>query len=300
MYHKGNGRKNKMAKIIFLKGLPASGKSTWAKAELEKGNFLRVNKDDIRSGMLGGYSKRKEKDVIRIRNELICLGIKLGKNIIVDDTNLNPTHERTVRGIAKELNVGFEVNDSFLEVSPDECVKRDLNRPNSVGESVIWQMYEQYIKKNPITVLDENFEKRRCVIFDVDGTLAHNLSGRSFYDLTKVDKDTPDPFLSVIADALDETEAYYLDIVIVSGREETCRAETEAWLAKNMIPYQALYMRKAGDNRDDVIVKEEIYHEHIENNYAVLGVFDDRPKVCRMWRSLGFNVAQMGNPRIEF
>lgn len=290
-----------MAKIIFLKGLPASGKSTWAKAQLDKGGFLRINKDDIRAGMLGKWNKRKERDVLKIRDTLIRAGISLGKNVIVDDTNLNPKHERTVRGIANELGVAFELKDDFLEVSPEECIRRDLARQDSVGETVIWRMWSQYLQKPLLKTLEENWDKRRCVIFDIDGTLAHNEKGRDFYDLTRVNEDTPDPFLTAIADSLDQTLGdHYVDIVVVSGRAETCREATEQWLNDNMIPFKHLYMRPKDDYRDDAIVKEEIYHKYIENTYGVLGVFDDRPKVARMWRKLGLNVAQMGNPYIEF
>lgn len=289
-----------MAKIIFLKGLPASGKSTWAKEQLDKGGYIRVSKDDIRTHFTGKWTKRREKDVMAIRDGLIRLGIELKKNVIVDDTNLNPIHEKVVKGIAEELGVAFEVNDSFLQVSPEECVKRDLQRANSVGEGVIWEMYEKYIQPDPLQKLEDDWDKKRCVIFDIDGTLAHNVSGRSFYDFEKVDKDTPDPFLSLVADAINELVDYYTDIVLVSGREETYREQTEKWLDKNCIPFHKLCMRSAGDTRDDVVVKEELYHKYIEPNYAVLGVFDDRPKVCRMWRKLGFRVAEVGNPYIEF
>lgn len=289
-----------MSKIIFLKGLPASGKSTWAKEQIANGNYMRVSKDDIRENILGPWTKRKEKEVVRVRNELIRLGIKLGKNVIVDDTNLNPTHERALRTLAKEAGADFEVNDTFLSVSPEECIKRDLKRPISVGESVIWSMYTQYVCPNQVKLLNAKWSKRRCIIVDIDGTLAHNLSGRNIYDLSRVKDDTPDPFVTCVVDAINETFPYYVDIIIVSGREETSRQVTEEWLDKNTIPYKKFYMRREGDKRDDTIVKEEIYHEFIEPNYAVLGVFDDRPKVCRMWRKLGLNVAQMGNPHIEF
>lgn len=289
-----------MPKIIFLKGLPASGKSTWAKDQIANGNYMRISKDDIRNNMLGPWNNRKEKHVVRIRNELIRLGVKLGKNVIIDDTNLNPTHERTIKNLAKELGADFEVNDSFLEVSPEECIKRDLERQKSVGASTIWQMYYQYICPNKVKLLDKKWAKRRCVIVDIDGTLAHNLSGRNIYDLSKVKDDTPDPFVTCIVDAVNETFSRYVDILIVSGRDESSREVTEEWLDNNTIPYTKFYMRSEGDRRDDTIVKEEIYHQYIEPNYAVLGVFDDRPKVCRMWRKLGLNVAQMGNPYIEF
>lgn len=289
-----------MQKIIMLKGLPASGKTSWAKEKVARGGFLRISKDDIREQMLGSWSPRKERDVIKIRNALIKEGVEQGRSIIVDDTNLNPRHEKDIKELAESLGVQFELNDNFLEVSPVECVKRDASREKNVGASVIWDMHEKYLAEDPLKKLDQNFGKRRAIIFDIDGTLALHRSGRSPYDYTRVHEDTPNPFLSVIVDALYDNADYYLDIIIVSGRERTCEKETKQWLYDNMINYTELYMREEGDHRDDTIVKREIYEKYIEPKYAVLGVFDDRPKVCDMWRSQDLMVAQVGNPHVEF
>ena len=292
-----------MQKIIMLKGLPASGKTTWAKEKInENGNFIRVNKDDIRESILGKWSPKKEKTVISIRNALIRTGIGLGKNVIVDDTNFNPKHEQYLKNLAQELGVTFEVNDSFLKVPVEECVERDMKRPNPVGYKVIYNMYYDYIYQDPSKkIVNSTTKKRRCVICDIDGTLAHNYSGRNIYDFTKVKEDTPDPLVCAVLDGLDSTFGVdYLDIIIVSGREDSCRKETEEWLYHNMIPYKALYMRKSGDKRDDVIVKEEIYKEFIEPEYCALGVIDDRNKVVRMWEKLGVKVMKVGGLYNEF
>lgn len=292
-------------KIIMLKGLPASGKSTWAKEQQKLGSFVRISKDDIRQ-MFGGYSSRREKDVIRIRNRLIEEAIAIRRNVIVDDTNLNPVHERTLMQLAKKLGAKFEINDSFLEVSPEECIERDLHRgEKAVGASVIWDMYYKWLCPQSLKYLEQDFDKTRCVLVDIDGTLAHNTSGRSFYDLERIGKDTPDPFVVCIVDALynygiEQTGEPYPKIIILSGREDSCRAETEAWLNKNMIPYDKLYMRKAGDKRPDAVIKEEIYHEYIEPRYAVLGIVDDRPQCVRLWQRLGLRVANMGQWGVEF
>ena len=49
-----------MSKLLILKGLPASGKSTYAKELVSKG-WKRVNKDDLRSMIDGGkWSKKNE------------------------------------------------------------------------------------------------------------------------------------------------------------------------------------------------------------------------------------------------
>lgn len=287
----------------MLKGLPASGKSTWAKEKInENSNYIRINKDDIRESITGKWTSKKEKIVISIRNSLIKTGISLGKNVIIDDTNLNPKHEQSLKTLAQELGVEFEVNDSFLKVPVEECVERDIKRDKSVGYKVIYKMYYDYLYQDPSKkIVNSSSKKRRCVICDIDGTLAHNYGGRNIYDLTRVKEDTPDPLVCAVLDGLDSTFGIdYLDIIIVSGREDDCRKETEEWLYHNMIPYKALYMRKSGDKRDDAIVKEEIYKQFIEPEYCVLGVIDDRNKVVRMWEKLGVKVMKVGGLYNEF
>lgn len=290
-----------MPKIIMLKGLPGSGKSSWAKQKVaENGNYIRVSKDDIRETMFVNWTPKKEKSVLKIRDALIREGVRMGKNVIVDDTNLNPIHESHLKELAKELEVSFETNQSFLKVSVEECIERDLKREKSVGQKVIYKMYYDYLATKPDDRLEKN-EKRRCVICDIDGTLAHNLGGRNIYDYTRVIEDTPDSFVCAVVDALDFTFGdYYLDVIIVSGRDDDSREETEKWLENNDIPYDKLFMRETGDKRDDTIVKEEIYKKYIEPDYCVLGVIDDRPKVARMWRSLGLKTLQAGVPEYEF
>lgn len=293
-----------MPKIIMLKGLPSSSKTTWANEQCKKGNFLRVSKDDLRE-MLGGYSPKKEKTVLKLRNMLIRQGIKSGQNVIVDDTNFNPKHERTIKMIAKELGVKMVVNDSFLDVSPEECIKRDLKRGDkAVGASVIWEMYYKYIAQEPIRKLEKD-NKPRVVLCDLDGTLCLNTEGRSYFDMARVEEDEADPFVGCIIDALynygqDVEGNPYPRIILVSGRSESARKKTEDWLNRNMIPFDDLFLRREGDNRKDAVVKEEIYREKIEPYYAVLGVIDDRNSVCREWRKLGLRVLQTGNPEVSF
>ena len=83
-------------------------------------------------------------------------------------------------------------------------------------------------------------------------------------------------------------------IVFCSGRTDGSRASTAAWLAEHVgVPYEALHMRAAGDQRKDSIVKAEIFEKHIRHAYRVVGVLDDRMQVVRMWRALGLTVLQV-------
>ena len=133
------------------------------------------------------------------------------------------------------------------------------------------------------------------IICDIDGTLAH-MKNRSPYDWDKVDEDEPD---FIIWDIL---LRYHLmpprdrpEIILVSGRDDVARDKTLAWLELLDIPYDSLLMRSTKDNRDDTVVKRELYETNIKGKYNVLFVLDDRNKVVKMWRELGLKCLQVAD-----
>jgi hypothetical protein len=84
--------------------------------------------------------------------------------------------------------------------------------------------------------------------------------------------------------------------VFCSGRSDDARPATEAWLKEHVgVPYEALFMRATGDQRRDSVVKAEIFDREIRSRYHVVGVFDDRAQVVRMWRALGLTVFQVAD-----
>lgn len=132
--------------IIFLRGLPASGKSTWAKQYcLENPNFIRINKDDLRI-LLGNqpFSYEFENVVLNIQRYIGTSILKFGKSIIVDDTNFSPKHHDFWKNFAD--NEGFEFVLKTFDTPVEECIDRDSKRPESVGKGVILNMYEKYLK----------------------------------------------------------------------------------------------------------------------------------------------------------
>ena len=142
-----------MTTIYVTVGLPASGKSTWAKQMVKdsQGKTKRVNKDDLR-GMIdaGIWSKRNEKFILALRDEFIKQALSNGYNVIVDDTNLAPGHIEQIRAIAAAFpNVQVHIKD-FTHVPLEECISRDKKRSNYVGEDVIKDMYKRYLKRDQI------------------------------------------------------------------------------------------------------------------------------------------------------
>ena len=90
---------------------------------------------------------------------------------------------------------------------------------------------------------------------------------------------------------LDYTRIFHL--LILTGREETYRAECEAWLFRHGIAYDRLIMRPEGDMRNDAVVKSDLWDEHIDGEFNVLMHFDDRERVCKALRRKGIKVAQV-------
>ena len=89
------------------------------------------------------------------------------------------------------------------------------------------------------------------------------------------------------------------EILILSGREDSCRKETEDWLNK-IIRYGGLFMRNAGDKEVIILLNVSCNEAHIKDKYNVLGVFDDRQSVCRLWYELGLPLFRVGNPNSCF
>ncbi len=82
--------------LYMLRGLPASGKSTWARELISKKERIkRVNRDDIRR-MLGSdeWNKKSELIVNKIRKNMIITLLDSGFSVIDDNTNLHPKNER--------------------------------------------------------------------------------------------------------------------------------------------------------------------------------------------------------------
>lgn len=297
--------------IIMTKGLPGSGKSTWAKEYMRSypsssPPIVRVNKDDLRAMMHNGvWGKEHEKQILATRDFIVRSSLLMRRSVIVDDTNFSPSHEEALRAIAEETGAKFVIQD-FTNVPVGTCVQRDAQRPNPVGTKVIFNMYNKYVKKSPVPPpYDRTLPS--CIIVDVDGTLTAEKQGegrRGPFDWSRVGEDAPNwPIISIVRSYFNYLRAeaegagvFPPSLIIMSGRESVCREATEKWLGEHLSPltYSHLYMRAQGDIRWDSIVKKELYDTHIAGQFNVLAVFDDRQQVVDMWRGLGLTVLQVG------
>jgi hypothetical protein len=83
--------------------------------------------------------------------------------------------------------------------------------------------------------------------------------------------------------------------LLVTGRDEKYREETEKWLDSARIAYDRLFMRGYSNTQRDDIIKREIYEVSIRDNYRILFVLDDRDRVVAFWRSIGITCLQVAD-----
>jgi len=284
-----------MKKLVLLKGLQASGKSSWANNEAKDSMSIVLNKDTIRQELHKGvYSKSNEKEVVAYeRWNVESLMMEMYPYIIVDNTHLgtdNP-HIAFYKNLASQY--WYEVEVKEFDTPLWECIERDSKREWSarVGAKVILDTYNKYcVNKNinsPKLVQDKSLPE--AYIFDIDWTLAH-MSGRSPYDYSKVWTDIVD---KDVRDLLKIIENTWREIIIVSWRKDDCRDETIEWISDNVTQYFQLFMRKSDDSRCDSIVKREIAEKYILPKCNVRGVFDDRDRVVKAWREMGLTCFQV-------
>jgi hypothetical protein len=139
----------------------------------------------------------------------------------------------------------------------------------------------------------------KTVIFDIDGTLSlvgdrvKCLAGGNWDEFYKrCGEDLPNHPAIRTYQALHAT-GMGPEMVLLTGRRESVRPQTEEWLRKNgVFGYKHLLMRPDGDKRHDTIVKPEMLQ--------LIGirpdlVFEDRNSMVEYWRGAGvpcFQVAK--------
>lgn len=291
-------------KLIITKGLPASGKSSWADEYIkENPNFVKIEKDEIRKDSSlfkdGEYNHKRgdESIVIRERDRLVRQALESGKSVISSDTNLVQKHIAQLSAIARQCDATVEVK-SFLDVPLKELIERDQKREDAVGEQVIRKMFHTQVKKMP-TFLKYDPNLPTVIVCDLDGTLTTGPKDRSPYEWLKVGQDDINLGMSHVLDGIAMIKQY--PIYIFSGRDAVCRPQTEEWLERHDIEYDLLAMRPEGNNESDEIIKARMIEEHIEGKCNILIWFDDRPRVSTMLRDVyGINVAQFGDTNYKF
>lgn len=297
-----------MTVLVATRGLPASGKTTWARKWVAEAptERHRVNKDDFRYMLNAGYFEKgiTEKLMLDARDAAVSALLKDGIDVVCDDTNLPSDSLKRLVKLAETAGTDFEVED-FTDVSLDICLERNKVRAEHIDDDVITVMHDKFLKGKdlplPIPAKKERswpkpYTSPRgatlAFLCDIDGTIA-KMNGRSPYDETRVIEDLPNTAVILLVHAL--IHKGYLP-VFMSGRTRYCEDTTRLWIYQKL-GLQAgafkLFMREVGDKRKDSEVKLELFNTYVRYNYDIELALDDRDQVVKLWRDLGITCLQV-------
>lgn len=297
---------NRVQELVIYRGLPASGKSTaalkWVLEDLEW--RVRVSRDDLRkqnTGKYHGLTHSQEETVTLLQKAQAVAALGAGLSVVVDDTNLRARTVRFWYDVADNAGVPVRVVD--FDTAPAVCMERDALREKKVGIDVIQSFATRYLIKGHLPPAPEHAKKEavgcpytpdanlpKAFIFDIDGTIAR-MKDRSPYDWKRVGEDSVVESVVRVLWSLDKAD---YQIILMSGRDAVCRPETVKWLWDNGIPWDALFMRPEGSQTPDDKVKAALFDKNVRDEYNVVGVVDDRLKVCRMWENMGIPLFRVG------
>lgn len=284
-------------KLVMLRGLPGSGKSTLSKEIMQKGgNYIRCNRDLLREMLHHGkWSGRNEGIVIDFEIAIAKKALSLGINVLIDDCNFGQRNKDRWSTIANECGASFEIKTT-TDTPVEVCIDRDALREKKVGAHVIKKMALEHM---------DYLKGQKVLCCDIDGTIAditHRLqyargetkNWDTFFSLIHLDT----PRWEVLKRVYEIVDEHKAKLIFVSARPETYRAQTQLWMqAYGIEGYELLIMREANDKRPDTEVKTEIYNRYLKN-LDIVAVFDDRPQVIvNTWTPLvGKNkVIDVGN-----
>ena len=273
---------NGKPKMLVLRGIPASGKSTFAKKLIQdQPHWYRLN-DDLLREMLHGdlpFSGKREKFVRAANKATVRALLENQRNVVIDNTNLTDGHYERWKNVADEF--GAECALHVMGTPLVECVQRNVDRGLTVPTSVIVNMARQIR-------MPDAFGARE-IICDIDGTVAEISHRLKFMRGEEKDWDKAFSLIhkdgvrwEVVAQVKEASKELDASVVFVSARQERERAVTESWLAQLGLNWFTLVMRPTGDFRDDVAVKRGILNKYFEKD-RIVKVFDDRLRVLSMW-----------------
>ena len=131
----------------LLVGIPASGKSTYAKQLATVQGAVIVSTDAIRSKLYGNEEVQGNwSEIERELHRLIKHYVALNVPVIVDATHTKPEHRQPLLSISSRIKWACY----WLDADLNECQDRNHARARKVPRQVIKTMYNQ-LKLTPPT-----------------------------------------------------------------------------------------------------------------------------------------------------
>lgn len=300
-------RSSKSRRLTVLQGLPASGKSSAArKAQAATPGRVAVINNDGLSEQLTGVSyadniKRMAKLLSRVRRTMIVEALKTPEItlIIIDNTNLNSDLLEEYKRLAEAFGVEFVVEDSFLSVPVDECIRRDSLRVHPVGEEVILRMSKAAKTRGRVpgfmpgyVSAESKQELPKAIIIDLDPVLRwlRNATVQDWANIYR--RKLPSPAIELVK----VFKEAGMHVIGVTSLSEQYAPEANVWVNLHVIPGMQLHMHSLSDSNRSMMSKHSAYYNDIKPFYDVVGVIGEKEEVVHVWK----NIAGLPTYQISF
>lgn len=139
-----------MPKIFCTRGIPGCGKSYLAEKRCADGSGMVVSRDDIRFRTYGVYfgPPINEDAITRIQDADVAEILEKGLDVWIADTNLTARARKHCEDLAAYHGVELVWID-LTHVPAQTCIERDAARERQVGEDVIMNMFNKFIRPYP-------------------------------------------------------------------------------------------------------------------------------------------------------
>ena len=131
-----------MGELVYLVGLPGSGKSTMA-LSFEKKGYKVFSSDAIREELYGDASIQSDpQKVFRVLHKRVKDALRAGENCVYDATNVRSKNR--IAFLKEIQNIKCKKICCIVWASIDTCKERNVSRERKVPDYVIERMWRQF------------------------------------------------------------------------------------------------------------------------------------------------------------
>ena len=129
--------------MTMMVGLPASGKSTYAKEIAKENNAIVLSSDAIRWELFGdetdqGHNQKVFQELHKRAKEWLCAG----RDVVYDATNISSKRRRAF--LNELTKIDYIKNCVIIATPYEQCLKNNRDRARQVPEWVIERMYRKW------------------------------------------------------------------------------------------------------------------------------------------------------------
>lgn len=319
--------------FIITRGIPGSGKSTWATKWVAEDPFtrVRINRDDIREELIrnGAANNRKhtkyyvydsqgqldrdfEQQVSNLERSRLHKALRQGKSVVSDNTNLSPTAtSKLMRSITQQYNsIPIVVKD--FPITLEEAIKRDAQRERKVGPEIVKSMMKRLGPNGEFHHIDGTFpiqkyrkpEKpgQHAIGFDLDGTLADVRSIRHFVQRDQRGRRNFDAFHRsslfvpphpAVVEILKDAQKAGLAVLITTARSAEYTEVSQRWLKEVANVTFDNYYSRPKGDMRPDYEVKKDLYKTISQDYDLVHQVDDNPAAVKAWEENGVLVTKV-------